>query len=461
MAVYNVASAAELTSVLSKLTGGDTVLLAGGNYGNLSFYQKNYASTVTFAAAPNTGTVHFDGLNVASSSNLTFKGLDLGRGLKPDEPEYTKLNTVQNSSNVKLINVSIHGSLDGDVTNDGMGLYVTDSKNVEVLNASFNELFRGVLVQRTTNITLGSSRFEGIRSDGANFTGNDQVMVRGNVFKDFNRFGSDHADAIQFWNTGQTKGQSDIVIKDNVFLQQQAGKGAQGIFIYDNEAHKFTNVLIQNNLMYGNDDYNGITVNNGVDVRVIGNTVVSSGLDPKNFWIRLEKSQNVTVRDNVTDDLKLGNDLVGLVNQNNLRLVSDAAARARFLDLDTPSGVTDLILSGQGFQLPDRGAVAKVLGSSLLGAIGQGKGLSASQEEVLSNLDFGSTGEELVFEPARGSAALAPTPVSAALGGLLTSDGSAHAQAGAAELPFAEQPVAAAHGTVERFWTLEHFVALP
>jgi hypothetical protein len=461
MAVYNVATTAELTSVLSKLTGGDTVLLAPGNYGNLSFYQKNYASTVTFAAASNTGTVHFDGLNVSSSSNLTFKGLDLGRALAAGEPDYTKLNTVQNSSNVKLINVSIHGSLDGNAANDGMGLYVTDSQNVDVLNASFNELYRGILVQRTTNMTLGSSRFEGIRSDGANFTGNDKVTVRGNVFKDFNRFGDDHADAIQFWNTGQTKGQSDIVIKDNVFLQQQAGKGAQGIFIYDNEPHKFTNVLIQNNLMYGNDDYNGITVNNGVNVQVIGNTVLSSGLDPKNFWIRLEKSQNVTVKNNVTDNLLLNADLVGLINENNLLLINNAAARARFLDLDTPSGVTDLIISGQGFQLPDRGAVAKVLGSSLLGAISQGKGLSASQEEVLSNLDFGNVGEELVFEPARGSAAFAPTPVSAALGGLLPNDGSAHAPAGAPELPFAEQPVAAAHGTLERFWTLEHFVALP
>lgn len=459
MAVYNVATTGELTTTLSKLVGGDTVLLAGGNYGNLNFYLKNYTSTVTFAAAPNAGTVHFDGLSVSHSSNLTFKGLDLGRGLATGEPDYTKLNTVQNSNNVKLINVSIHGSLDGDVTNDGMGLYVNDSQNVEVLNASFTELYRGMLVQRTTNMTLGSSRFEGIRSDGANFTGNDQVTVRGNVFKDFNRFGHDHADAIQFWNTGQTKGQSDIVIKDNVFLQQTPGKGAQGIFISDNETHKFTNVLIQNNLMYANDDYNGITVNNAVNLTIIGNTILSSGLDPKSFWIALEKSDNVTVKNNVTDNLLLKTGLTNVVNENNLLLVSDAAARARFLDLDTPGSVLDLITDGIGYQLPDRGAVSKALGSSLSGAMSSGQSASGLRQ-ASHEMRFSAAPEELVFDTSRGSASFEPTPVSSALGDLLLQP--TLPPVGANGPRFTDEVVAVPHPTLDRFFAgSDYFVALP
>ncbi|NNM77627.1 hypothetical protein HJG53_11970 [Sphingomonas sp. ID1715] len=350
MAIYDVKTAAELTTALGRTVGGDTIRLASGNYGLVNLANRVYASTVTITSASATAPAHFDGLTVSGSKNLAFSALDLGRGLGATEPEYTKLNTVQMSENVSFSNVSIHGSLDGDVTNDGIGLYVTDSKNVAVTGATFTENFRGLLVQRADGFTIGESRFDKIRSDGANFAASDRVTVRANTFTDFNRYGTDHADAIQFWNTGQTKGATDILIQNNVFIQTAAGKGAQGIFMYDLTDYKFTNVVIENNLMYGNDDWNGIVVNNGQNVRIANNTVLSSLLDPKQFWISVEKSDSVIVEKNVTDNFQISADVTNLSFADNISLAATPLFRSQFTNLETPSAPSDLMVSDWGFQ---------------------------------------------------------------------------------------------------------------
>jgi len=379
MAVFKVATAAELNTALGNAKGGDRIVLQAGDYGQINISNRRYASEVMISSEFR-GNVNVAGLFVSNSENLTFNGLDLGRALQGNEPDYTRLNTVQFSASIKIVNSHIHGSLDGNPTNDGIGLYITDSKNVDILNNRFTELLRGTLVQRTIGVTLASSHFDDIRSDGANFTGNDRVTVRNNVFKGFARSGGDHADAIQFWNTGQSKGQSDIVIRDNIFVQQGSGEGAQGIFISDPSSYGYKNVLIQNNVMYANDDYNGIMVH-GVDgLQILNNTVLSDSQDSKQFWIRVEVNQNVVVRNNLTDNLLINPAVVGLISDGNLSLASVPALGSRLDNLDSPGSVRDLLMPGVGFQLPNQGAVSQVLGSDLadkmLQIVGSGKNSS-------------------------------------------------------------------------------------
>ncbi|NNM75951.1 hypothetical protein HJG53_03385 [Sphingomonas sp. ID1715] len=386
MPTFQVTNATELQSALGRAVGGDTILLAAGDYGSLNLNNKKFTAPVTVKALSATGQVHFDGITVSNSSYLTFKGLDLGRGLSVAEPEYTKLNTVQNSANIRFVDVSIHGSLDNDPTNDGIGFYVTDSKNVYVHNAKFTELFRGALFQRVDGVGLYNSSFEGIRSDGANFAGNDHVVIRGNTFTDFNRYGTDHADAIQFWNTGQTKGQSDITISDNVFIQTVAGKGAQGIFMSDNETYKFRDVTIENNLMFSNDDYHGISVNNAENLRIANNTITSASGDDKLFWILAESSTNVTVVNNVTDRLILNSNLTNLVSQGNITLES-GAYRNLLPNLVNPHTPVDLIAPGVGYQAPTQGPLSSAASSFLSGMLGGNASQSHASTLIPNALD--------------------------------------------------------------------------
>ncbi|MBA2920985.1 hypothetical protein GON01_15475, partial [Sphingomonas sp. MAH-20] len=207
---------------------------------------------------------HFDGLTITGSKNVSLVGLDLGRALNAGEAYYTQLNAISGSTNISLDRVTIHGSQDGDPTNDGMGLMLRNNAGFSITNSTFTDLHRGIVAQSSTNTTIQDNSITRIQSDGIISIANDGLSIQGNHLGDFRPVLGDHADAIQFWNTGQTKGQSNITIKDNVIFQTYfsgvEGTGIQGIFISDPLSYGYQNVLIQNNAIYANDAYHGIFV---------------------------------------------------------------------------------------------------------------------------------------------------------------------------------------------------------
>jgi Ca2+-binding RTX toxin-like protein len=409
MTIYNVKSAAELQSALGKAVGGDSIVLGAGNYGRVSIANRQFSSEVKIVAGAS--GVHFDGLMVAYTKNVSLSGIDLGRALAAGEPDYSQLNTVKFSSNIKLINVDIHGSLDGNPVNDGVGLYVTDSQDVAVVGSRFQELWRGMSLNRVTGLTIDGNEFKKIRSDGATFSGNDNVFIRKNVFLDFNGYGTDHCDAIQFWNNGQNKGQSNIRIENNIFMQTEAGKGAQGIFMSDPQSYKYSNVVIQNNLMYSNDQYNGITVVGGSNVQILDNTVLSSSVDGKQFWIRVDASENVVAKNNVTDRFQIRSDVVGLSMENNLTVSTVSGAVAKFGNIDAPKSIYDLLLPDNGFQ-PDRlGPTGGFVGTALMNFL-----TPKAPAAVLAGSQSALSADPILAAPAPASApapAPAPAPASA------------------------------------------------
>ena len=392
MTVHNVLNASQLQAALASAVGGDKIIVAAGNYGSVSISNRNYASNVTIQAATFSNPAHFDGLFVSNSKNLTFSGLDLGRTLGPAEPEYTQLNWVSNSSNIKFSGVTIHGSRDNDPTNDGVGLQLTNVTNFNINNSKFTELYRGVAMQKSANVTIQSSDFTTIRSDGVVVAAVDGIVLDKNLFSDFRPIIPDHADAIQFWNTGQTKGSSNITIKNNVLMQGGfsgvEGTGVQGIFISDPLQYGFKNVLIQNNLMYSNGAYNGITVVGGAGVQILGNTVVSKTTDNKQFWIRLEDTDSINLQGNLFDNFITKN-VTKLFQANNTNLLLNPGARAEIADLDNAHNSSDLHLANVGYQnpvSPPPSAISSAIGNSIGDMLGAQGGSSLSKTLDMSGL---------------------------------------------------------------------------
>ena len=311
MTIFNVSTAAELTSAISRAAGGDQIVVADGNYGAVKVFDRAFSSTVTITAAnPGTGA-HFDTLFVAAVRTLNVADVLVGRPLRAGEPDYTQLSYVKGSSNVTLSGVTIHGSQDGDPSNDGIGLTVADVTGFTLTGSHFSDLYRGVVVQPSTNTPNQDNDITLIRSDGIISIDNDGLSIQGNRIGEFHPKLGDHADAIQFWNTGQTKGQSDITIKDNVLFQSYFSgietTGVQGIFISDAGAYGFHNILIQNNALYSNDAFHGIFVNGATGVQILDNTVVSKSTDSKLFWIDVLNSADISVQNNITDRIITAN----------------------------------------------------------------------------------------------------------------------------------------------------------
>src|SRR5207237_968631 len=114
---------------------------------------------------------------------------------------------------------AIHGSLDNNPANDGIGLSIANSSNVQLMGSSFHDLFRGAYFEKNTNITVSANNFQMIRSDGIDVGQINGITLDKNVFGNFHPVTGDHPDAMQFWQVNQTVGSSNITITNNTVMQ--------------------------------------------------------------------------------------------------------------------------------------------------------------------------------------------------------------------------------------------------
>lgn len=367
MAIHNVATAAQLQAALARAVGGDQILLAPGNYGQVRLSNYNFASTVTIQSQKNADWAHFDGISIVGSRNLQFNWLDVGRGLNAGEVGTTQLNSVRNSTNIRFDTSRFHGSRDGDFTNDGVGLAIYDSTGVRVTGSEFTDLDRGIYVLRSNGTHIFSNDIHDIREDGINAAATTGIYISNNLIRDFHPSAGGHGDAIQFWNTGQTMGSSNIAIKNNVIWLPQEhadpSAGVQGIFITAPGAYGYRNVTIENNLVYANERWNGLAVDGATNLYMVNNSLLSASNDAEKLWARIDNSYGVNMRNNVAEEF-LVNRTSFYGQGNNLNLTRTPALRALFGDLIDPEDVGDLMTAGVGFQMP-----AGTIGSLLTGGL--------------------------------------------------------------------------------------------
>lgn len=353
MAVYNAYNAAQFQAALSKAVGGDRILLAPGDYDKVSINSRNYSGTVTIQSMNPGAKAHFDGLTITNSKNIQFSGLDLGRGREARDAEFSHINMVASSSNIRFDSTVFHGDNVGGPEKDLQALSIYDSIGVSVTNSEFKDLGRGVYVLRSDNTSLTGNDFHDIRLDGVAVAAANGITLQGNLFRDFHPVVGDHADAIQFWNTNQTRGTSNAVLRNNViWLDEEyaeADRGVQGIWISDPGTLGYRNITIENNLVYAQDRWNGISVIGGNNVRIANNSLLSASGDAEHLWIRLEGNNGVTVANNVSEGTFYRNN-ANLTQSNNLDLLTTPSLRSLFTDLDHPHVVADLVTPGRGYQ---------------------------------------------------------------------------------------------------------------
>lgn len=373
--IYNVATAAELTTALGRAAAGDTIRLAAGNYGTFTMRDRRYAGTVTIEAADPANPAAFDGLTVRNCANVKLVGLDLGRGITPTEFDFMNLNVIRDSENITLSGVRVHGSLDNNPQNDARGLQVVGTRGVLIEDSVFTELNRALLMGGNSNVVVRNNEFKTIRSDGINLASTDGLVISGNKFSDFRPIATDHSDAIQFGNTGQTMGVKNVTIEDNEILitNGEGGEftGTQGIFISDPLQFGYDNILIRNNVIYSNGAFHGINVDGARQLMILNNTVLSQRTDSKDFWIRIGGSDGVVLDGNIADTFVFANVTRLFQGENtNLRLFPHLANQIP--NINSPDQITDLFVPGQGFvtdsvtaQAPVSGALASALSGSI------------------------------------------------------------------------------------------------
>lgn len=278
-------SSAALLNAIKLAKPGDTIALKPGNYGTIALSGVNFSSAVTITSTDPAREAVVSGINLSSSSGLTFKNLEVTMEAKTGYAV-----TVGNSSNIVFDNLDVHGKAVGD----GNGAMVRNSNNVTIQNSEFSDIGTGISHIDSNNVLIKNNSIHDLQADAIHGGGTSNITIAGNQFTNFFPAAGDHPDAIQFWTTYTKASASNIVVKDNVFVRG-TGEPAQGIFMGNEWSLNYKNVTITGNAIIGG-MYNGIAVTMADGVKISGNLV--EGYRDMNSWISVSKSTGVAVDNN-------------------------------------------------------------------------------------------------------------------------------------------------------------------
>jgi len=225
-------------------------------------------------------------------------------------------------NNITLDGLNVHGAAVGGTS--GNGIKISDSPNVTVMNSDIHNLGDALSHTDSDGLIVTGNTFDHLGGDGIHGGGSSNVLIADNSFTSFITTAGKHPDAIQFWTTNTTASAHDIVVRDNLILRGE-GAGMQGIFITDQSGGNipYENLTITGNTVIGG-FYHGLTVYDGNNVLIDGNTVV--GYTDMSSWIMAYETNDATVTNNITSQLKLtspNTDLVSLGNSVVAKVTAD------------------------------------------------------------------------------------------------------------------------------------------
>lgn len=307
-AVVN-ATPATLNSAIATARAGDTIVLADGDYGVFTLFDRAFSDPLKIAAR-GTGA-KFSGMDLRRVQGLTLTGLEFaaecGSGKNPV--------VAAGSRNLRFDRLRIHGD-----QNCWSGMLIRESSEVAVTNSEFRSVVVGLSRLHTSNFTATGNRFRGMFSDGINGGCGSNIVISRNDFADFQPHDGAHPDAIQLWSTNCTEPSADILISENRYVRGKGGTEtvAQGVFVTRGPNDpRLSRVRIVKNLMIGG-MYNGVYLEGADDSDIVGNTV--AGFPDMVSWIRAQNVQDVRIEDNRAQDYQYPYGTSGMKMKSNKSL---------------------------------------------------------------------------------------------------------------------------------------------
>lgn len=325
---FSVNSSAALVSALSKAKSGDVVKVSSGTYSNIVVRDLKIAGNVTITSADANKPAVFTDLLVQNSSGLTFQNLEFAAGAGKVSPFQ-----VRTSSNILLDKLNVHGTLNGDVNDDGSPLMIRLSNNVTVSNSEFQQAEHALSFLDNDGLKIVNNNFHDLRVDGVRGGGTSNLLISNNYFTNFypkmgtKEVSGDHPDAIQLWTTNTTASATNITITDNLVVRGD-GLPVQGIFFRDQVGDlPFKNVTVSGNTVIGGIS-NGIGLN-GIDGLVATNNEVVA-IDGQVSNIMMRNTSNATLAGNQASSYMFEN-TANITRSDNILLGSLSVAGGKAL----------------------------------------------------------------------------------------------------------------------------------
>ena len=307
-----VSSAAALSAALNGATGGETILLAAGDYGELRINGLN-TSGITIRSADADNPAEFSNVVIYNASNITVREVLVDYAPPPTAAAWERAVDIRNSSNIAFESVEIDGALatatgNGNVAGyaTGIGFAAQDSEDIRLVDSEVHTFDFGVRIFDVDGLEILGNEVHHTRRSPLGFEGRD-VVVDGNHLHSVQPHNwaadADHGDFIKLYSydTARTAPLDNIRITNN-FIDQGDGFPIMGIFADPPwNGAQFRNVLIENNVIY-NANFQGITLNEMDDVRVVNNTLLFTGGEEREIpGIRVnQRNSDFVVENNIT-----------------------------------------------------------------------------------------------------------------------------------------------------------------
>jgi Ca2+-binding RTX toxin-like protein len=351
VATIDVSNATQLTAALSAAKGGDTIRLAGGNYGDVNISGKSYASDVTIMSKDPANSATFNTLVVKNSSNIDFTGIDVNFTPTTSTLSFTSAVMVDSSKGIEFTGGEIHGGPSvngvsalatiGDATGNvlgkavGRGMTIQNSTDVRVEKVDIAMFDRGVVLANNNGVVITHNEIHDLRRSG--IVGmSDNLTIQENHLSSSQpwRWGltnGDHADFIALWTDKSAV--SNIIIRNNI-MEQGDGAPILGMWVGGSAAAPFKNVVVDGNAILGT-DHQGIMLTWVLGGALTDNTLVKTagGSEAPGILIR-EGSTGIETHGNYTAFLQ---DKSGGANNvhDNVLVQTASAAGAGY----TPGGL--------------------------------------------------------------------------------------------------------------------------
>ncbi|MCK0168695.1 right-handed parallel beta-helix repeat-containing protein [Jannaschia sp. S6380] len=302
-----------LATVLERAGPGDTVLLAPGDYPPLRLGRGGSPTApLALRAADRAARPVFPALQITETGHLVLDGLSFK--LRPIGAGDRRSFVIRDARDIRLGDLTFDGTRDAEGP-WGLGLGVHDTIGLRLRDSTFRGFAQGVVITRSSDVTVTGNLVHGMRSDGMNFAQVSDVRIEDNVIRDFDRTTGigDHADMIQFWTRNTDRPSTGIVIRGNL-LNSGTGLFTQSIFMRNEavDSHSagadmfYRDVVIEENLIL-NAHLHGISIGATEGLTIRNNTVArnaaSSGKrDDPGLW-----TPRIRVDDRSRDVLVLGN----------------------------------------------------------------------------------------------------------------------------------------------------------
>lgn len=250
----------------------------------------------------------------------------------PKTVSYQPVISIESSTGITLDGVVSKG-IGAKGAQFGYGVRVVQSSDIVVQGCKPSNIRIGIMLDRSSNLTIADNDVTFIRSDGMDIAGCSNVKVLRNLIRDFSPATGDHPDGIQGWTNGQMVGNSNIVLADNCIVSSVDGR-MQGIFFGDEVAEgvDHSDIMVVNNLICISlwqgitfaPSTKGVTLESNRILNVAGGPAVPGG--PVTPWFNVPAdailSDNVAPRYliggkdmSASDVAKGGNTIQGYVSQ--------------------------------------------------------------------------------------------------------------------------------------------------